>query len=345
MSDQETRREEINGYLRLALPLMAKHNIPATPKNYTTWFKHVSGSNAALTEAIDELISQGKEFTEEINDDLYWKFCAEKDEHELQKLREDIQQVLLTVLNEAAELCGETEKYGSLITHSVAKLSEDASVKEIRSVMGEILDETKAITLVGTQVQQTMEAKTVELETLQKEFEQAKAESLLDFLTNIPNRKAFNEKLVTLTAEAATEEKDLCLLIIDIDHFKKFNDEFGHIVGDEVLKFVARKINDVIRGWDFLARFGGEEFIVLLPQTPLHGATTVAENIRQYFSKAKLRAATTSKPLGKITVSIGISRFQPGEALEQFIDRADQALYLAKNSGRNLVSTESDLEP
>ena len=343
MNDQKTR-EEINGYLRLALPLMATHNIPATPNNYAIWFRYVSGSNAALTETINKLISQNKIFTEKINDDLYWKFCAEKDEHELKKLREDIQQVILAILNETNQLCGETEKYGTLITHSVAKLSEDASVKEIRSVMGEILDETKTITLVGTQVQQTMEAKTVELETLQKEFEQAKAESLQDFLTNIPNRKAFNEKLVTLTAEAAAEEKELCLLIIDIDYFKKFNDDFGHIVGDEVLKFVARKINDVIRGWDFLARFGGEEFVVLLPQTPLHGATTVAENIRHYFSEAKLRAATTSKSLGKITVSIGISSFQPGEALEKFIDRADRALYLAKNSGRNLVSTESDLE-
>lgn len=343
MSNQETR-EEINGYLRLALPLMAKHNIPVTPKNYAIWFKYVSGSDAALTETIDELISQDKKFQGAINDDLYWKFCAEKDEHELKKLREDIQQVILAILNEVSQLSGHTENYGELITHSVAKLSEDASVKEIRSVMGEILDETKTITLVGTQVHQSMEAKTVELENLQKEFEQAKAESLLDFLTSIPNRKAFNEKLVTLTAEAAAEEKDLCLLIIDIDHFKIFNDDFGHIVGDEVLKFVARKIKDVVRGWDFLARFGGEEFVVLLPQTPLHGAATVAENIRHYFSEAKLKASTTSKPLGKITVSIGISRFLPGEALEQFIDRADQALYLAKDSGRNLVLTESELD-
>lgn len=335
---------EINGYLRLALPLMTRYKIPVTPENYAVWFRYVSGSNAALTEAIDKILSEENLFTAEINSDLYWKFCAEKDEHEIQKLREDIQQVILTLLNETAQLCGETEKYGSLITHSVAKLSEDASVKEIRSVIGEIMDETKTITLVGVEVQQKMEAKTVELEMLQKEFEQAKAESLLDFLTNIPNRKAFDEKLISLTAEAASEEKELCLLMIDIDHFKQFNDDFGHIVGDEVLKFVALKIKDVIRGWDFLARFGGEEFVVLLPQTPLHGAVTVAENIRHYFSKAKLRASATSKPLGKITVSIGASCYQPGEVLEKFLDRADQALYLAKDSGRNRVSTESDLD-
>jgi diguanylate cyclase len=184
---------------------------------------------------------------------------------------------------------------------------------------------------------------TDELEALQKEFEQAKTASLVDFLTGVANRKAFDDKLAKCASEASTDKSDLCLLLIDIDHFKKFNDDYGHIVGDEVLKFVTKKTKEIVRGRDFLARFGGEEFVVILPQTPLSGAKTVAENIRAFFSEAKLTAVATSKKLGKVTVSIGAALYRPGEPLETFINRSDQALYLAKNSGRNRVATESDL--
>jgi diguanylate cyclase len=184
---------------------------------------------------------------------------------------------------------------------------------------------------------------TEELETLQKEFEQAKTASLVDFLTGVANRKAFDDTLAKCASEASTDKSDLCLLLIDIDHFKKFNDDYGHIVGDEVLKFVTKKTKEIVRGRDFLARFGGEEFVVILPQTPLSGAKTVAENIRSFFSEAKLTAVATSKKLGKVTVSIGAALYRPGEPVETFINRSDQALYFAKNSGRNCVATESDL--
>jgi diguanylate cyclase len=130
-------------------------------------------------------------------------------------------------------------------------------------------------------------------------------------------------------------------LIIDIDHFKKFNDKYGHIVGDEVLKFVAKNIRKVVRGNDLVARIGGEEFAVILPETPLMGAVTVGENVRTSIARLKLERKGKTEKLETITVSIGAAQYQPGESLENFVNRADQALYSAKNAGRNRVTAES----
>lgn len=341
--DDKKSAEELHNYVRLALPLMSKHNVPVTPRNYAVWYEYVSGSNNELCSAIDTMLEKEEIFSEEQNEILYSRFCAEKDENELRKLREDLQQVLVSVLSEVSDLSGQTEKYESLVSKSVDELSEDASTEKIKNVVSEIIVETKAIGSFGKSLQDKLKETTEELETLQKEFEQAKTAATIDFLTGVANRKAFDETLAKCTNEASSDNSDLCLLMIDIDHFKKFNDEYGHIVGDEVLKFVTKKTNEIVRGRDFLARFGGEEFVVILPQTPLSGAKTVAENIRAFFSEAKLTAVATSKKLGKVTVSIGAALYRPGEPLETFINRSDQALYFAKDSGRNRVATESDV--
>ncbi len=179
------------------------------------------------------------------------------------------------------------------------------------------------------------------LEEIQKKFVKAKDELLKDFLTGVLNRKGFTEKLENLVKNTT----DLCLLMLDIDHFKSFNDKHGHIVGDEVLKFVAKNIEKTVRGGDVVARYGGEEFVVVLPKTELMGAKAVAENIRSSFANIKLQRKNQSGDLGKITVSIGGAQFLRCENLETFINRADEALYFAKNSGRNRVATEMDMQP
>lgn len=332
------------GYARLALPLMSKHSVPVTPRNYTVWYEYVSGNNNKLSKTIDMILEKGEAFSEEKNEMLYKRFCAENGEDELRKLREDLKKVLVTILSEVSKLTGQTEKYEALVSKSVDKLSEDASVQKIRKVVNEIIIETKGIGRFGKTIKKKLKETTKELEALQQEFEQAKSASLVDFLTGVANRKAFDEKLAACASEASSEDNALCLLLIDIDHFKRFNDTYGHIVGDEVLKFVTKKTKELVRGRDFLARYGGEEFAVILPQTPLSGAMTVAENVRGFFAQTTLKAVSTSKKLGMITISIGAAQYRPGEPLENFVNRSDQALYLAKNAGRNRVATESDVE-
>ena len=329
--------------VRLALPLMSQYNIPITPRNYAVWYEYVSGNNAELRETIESMLGNTERFTDEVNDKLYQRFCAETNEEALADLRENLRQLLVDIFNQIAQLTEQAGEYEAIVSRSLNRLSGDVSIQDIRIVVDEILVETKKIGHSGKATQERLQEAAAELEVLKQEFAQAKAAALVDFLTGVPNRKAFDEAIKQSVQEAQSDTEPLSLLLVDIDHFKRFNDEYGHIVGDEVLRLVARKIEAHVRGRDFIARYGGEEFAVILPGTPVVGARTVAENIRRTISEGKLKRVKTSESLGKITISLGAAQYRVGESLESFVDRSDKALYLAKNSGRNRVATESDL--
>jgi diguanylate cyclase len=335
--------EETHGYLRLALPMMSKYDVPITPKNYDVWYQYVSGKNAELIEIIDAILKKDETFTEEINEALYRKYCMTTNESDLKRLRNDLSKMLTFVLSELSSMTDKTEKYHTVLAESITKLTEDVSLENIKFVLTEILDETTAISGCSLEIQQKFKKNTRELETLKRELEQTKREASLDFLTGVANRKTFDEHINLLTRNAAKEEKPLSLLLIDIDHFKEINESHGHLVGDEVLKFIAVKIKEFVRGRDFIARYGGEEFSVLLPLTPLNGAKILAENICQFFDQANLRVLSQSKRIGQVTLSIGVAKYNRGETVKDFIQRADRALFHAKNSGGNRVASELNL--
>ncbi len=332
--------EETASIVRLALPLMTKHKIPISPKNYTTWYYYVSGKNKELQATVNSIIENKESFSGKTNEMLYQRFFVDKYENTLNEIKENLQETLQVIVGELTEISGQTKKYESTALKSVDSLSEKMSVKDIKAVLNDVIYATREIRSSGEMTQQRLKDTTETMKVLQEEFDQAKTELLIDFLTGILNRKGFDETLERCIHETSDI---LCLLIIDIDHFKKFNDVYGHIIGDEVLRFVAKNIQKLIRGNDYVARFGGEEFTVILPKTPLLGAMTVAENIRTSFSQLKLERKGKPEQLGTITVSIGAAQYRQGESIETLISRADQALYYAKNNGRNRVATESEV--
>jgi len=336
--------EESYDYIRLALPLMSKYKIPATPQNYTIWYRYVSGKDLELAKTIDALIEKEGLFSYETNEALYKRFCSDTDESELRKIRDDLRNILLAILKEVTELTGQSEEYESFVTHSIDALSGDPSLEEIRAVISQIIEKTKTLGSFGKQVRSKLNETKEALQALRKDFERVKTEASVDFLTGLANRKAFNDALIEQMNEAVSQQKELTLLLVDIDNFKKFNDEHGHLIGDEVLKLVAKKIKEIVRGRDFLARFGGEEFAVILPQTPLEGAQVVAKSINRLFAQTVLKALHMSTTLGKVTVSVGVARYRPGELPDTLINRADRALYRAKQTGRNRVVTELDIK-
>jgi diguanylate cyclase len=133
-------------------------------------------------------------------------------------------------------------------------------------------------------------------------------------------------------------------MLTDIDHFKKFNDSYGHLTGDQVLRLVAGAVRQNVKGQDFTARYGGEEFAIILPDTTLHSATTVADHIRRTVMNKDLMKRSTGEHLGRVTVSIGIATLGPADSPQSLIERADVCLYAAKRSGRNRVIAETDPE-
>ncbi len=335
--------EKENEYVRLALPLMSKYDVPITPRNYAVWYKYVSGGSKELKKIIDMMVEKKEIFNNEKNENLYVRFCAEKNEEDLKRFRQGLQQILETILREIMDITGQTEQYETVVSKSISKLSGTVSDENIMDIINEIIDETRAMGAHGKQIQKKLNETRENLKTIQKQFEEAKTAALVDFLTGAPNRKALDDKFKQYSAEAVPGEKDMCLLLIDVDHFKKFNDKFGHVTGDEVLKFVSKKIKAIVRGRDFFARYGGEEFAVLLPHTPLSGAVTVAENVRKYFSETSIKSTSASVKLGKITVSTGAACYRADESFEDLIHRADKALYYAKNNGRNQVAAEAEI--
>ena len=160
---------------------------------------------------------------------------------------------------------------------------------------------------------------------------------MTDQLTGISNRKAFDEVLLTQVTAAAQNGEPLCLAMADIDFFKKFNDTFGHQAGDQVLRLVGRCLDGNVKGQDTPARYGGEEFAMILPNTVVDDAVKLANHIRETIQSRELVKKSTGENLGKVTMSFGITQFVLGDTPQTMIERADKALYRAKEEGRNRV--------
>lgn len=170
-----------------------------------------------------------------------------------------------------------------------------------------------------------------EAQAIKTRLQQETLRALTDTLTQLPNREAFNERLQMEHQRHLRYKNPACLALLDIDHFKQVNDQYGHLVGDRVLQYVAKKIKQSIRKTDFLARYGGEEFILIMPETQLEAAANALD---------KIRLAVANMPLdniGSVTLSAGISAFDNKEQAEHLVDQADKALYTAKGNGRNRV--------
>lgn len=138
-------------------------------------------------------------------------------------------------------------------------------------------------------------------------------------------------------AEALETNEAMSLMLTDIDHFKTFNDNFGHLTGDQVLRLVAMSVKHNVKGEDTTARYGGEEFAVILPNTILRAAVTVAEHIRRAVIAKELMKRSTGEHLGRMTISIGVATLRKGDTGQSLIERADTCLYAAKRHGRNRV--------
>ncbi|WP_343559707.1 GGDEF domain-containing protein [Kiloniella sp. b19] len=324
-----------------ALSEMAKRGIPATPQNYTLWYDHTLDRNPGLRAQIELMEEEGRPFTEEACSKLYHDFYSfDEEAEELRNASAKLQMLLQLMISQLAEAGENTEGYSNSLQNLSGELNNVTAADKIERVVTQLLSETASITEKNKLLQQELNASSDAISTLQSNLEEARTESVTDALTKIGNRRLFDEKLLECSNEAAREETELCLLLIDIDHFKAFNDTHGHRVGDEVLKFVGARLKQMVKGQDIPARYGGEEFACILPETGIDDASTLANSIREAVSKQVLRNKKTEENFGRITISIGVSKYAPGEALEAFINRADEALYRAKDQGRNRVMKE-----
>jgi diguanylate cyclase len=253
---------------------------------------------------------------------------------------EGVRHELYRILKDTAantEVAGEKASVfdRSLAGHS-QQLAQLDVPEGVRDTVTDLRIDTGTMRAVTAELAAKLRASTEEVTQLTESLQRAQSEALIDALTGLKNRRGFEQAARALELERGGFA-NTALMMVDIDHFKSVNDQHGHLLGDKVLRAIAHVLRSNIKGRDLAARFGGEEFAVLLPNTHLEGAVTLGHQIASLVSHGRIKRADGQGTIGQVTVSIGVTAAREKDSLDSLIERADAALYTAKRSGRNRV--------
>ena len=339
-----TSPKSVADIAKKVIVITAEKSVPLTPENYHVWFEYFLGTNQELTAAIDELIAANVRFSQEINERLYDTYLNRNKHELLQEVQRETQKIFTNIFRATLSTNDLASDYSDKLGKYSTALTDANDLTQIQNVIEELIQDTNQMAEVSRHLNQQLEEATSQIQTLSKQLEETKREVLLDALTGLSNRKAFDKKIDELCDKFNKTDGFFSVIMLDIDFFKKVNDLHGHQIGDEVLRIVGSQLKENLKGKDFPARYGGEEFIVLLPNTKMDKARMVAEQIRENISQKRLKIKKTGQPIGNVTVSVGVSEIRAGDTATSVVERADAALYVAKNSGRNNVKTENELQ-
>lgn len=342
-SQFDTSVEESVRVLKEVLPLMSQHCVPTIPPNYAIWYDYVTHRNDQLHREMQELLDDKAPFSADVCASIYQRYFMDELNERVSGLQESVRAAVSSVLSELGSLGSDMSHYSDVLADCGTQLSEDISPEQLQELVVSLAQETKVAHARSQEVEGSLTVMATELTELRAQVNQLSRDSMTDALTQISNRRAFDQALEAMSQESSTDGSPLCLLLADIDHFKAFNDTHGHLVGDIVLREVAQEMKQCVKGRDLLARYGGEEFAVLLPSTPLPGAMMLAESIRAIVESERLDDGAGNQ-LDPVTISMGVAQYRPGESISDLIDRADSCLYLSKDRGRNRVTGEKELE-
>ncbi len=331
---------------KYALELMERAKVWPTPLNFELWL-HVAGdSQGDLAAEIDRLLAAGSSITEEVSEELATRYLPK------QRLNEEIRDTgdqlsrELSSVSDAIRMAKQNhEVFGRTLATAGADI--DAALSDpdaIRATVGRLANATRTVHEQNTALERRLADSTAEVGRLKEHLEQVRRDATTDSLTNLANRKAFDDELEKALAEADAGGEALALAVLDIDHFKHFNDSWGHQTGDQVIRFVASVIGRAAAPPSFAARYGGEEFAIIFPGEHAKLAPRVLEEIRGEIASRALKRRSTNDDLGQITISGGYALRVPGETAEFLMERADAALYTSKRLGRNR-NTKSETPP
>jgi diguanylate cyclase len=330
-------------YLRQAVPLMVKHNISPNPLNYALWYTYVSDRMPELNIELNKTLTTYGTCPTMLSEQLFREHMI-KDEI---NGSDDIQASLIGLINDlhqhAEQAAEKTESFSTILEDSLdtLKKQEDGELSlPVESVIHALSNHTKSISETAREFQNRMEEAQAEIQALKEELNKSKQDARVDPLTNLFNRRAFDAEISQLVG-VNNSEIISSFILIDIDHFKRFNDTYGHLMGDKVLQYVGKLLKEVCPEPMLPVRFGGEEFAVLMPSTSGQEAADIAEQIRQKIQAIRIKQKKSGEVISSITASFGVSQLKVDESSEQFVERTDKALYKAKDSGRNQVQISS----
>lgn len=329
-----------------ALALLRKAQLPATPRNFELWHIHLDGKSPALSRDLQRCERTDGSVSQQDADEVYathvTKVGLSRDVVELiQRFEQEVSR-LSSVIDESGENANDAGEKLSHLSKELKQKSGDHPA--IATLLDSVISVTRTVRDANEKLEQQLAQSSDEVDTLRRNMERIQKEAMTDPLTGVKNRKTFDQEIERCVLAARKEGEPLALLMADVDHFKRFNDQWGHQTGDHVLRLVAEVMKANIKGQDTLARYGGEEFSIILPGTSLENAKMLADRMRRAIESRRLKKRRTEEDLGLVTISIGAAQWRPNELSESLIERADSCLYMAKAAGRNRVVGDDDID-
>jgi diguanylate cyclase len=324
--------------------LMRTHSESASPQSYDLWFNYLAGHRPSLNEEMREVLQRGGRISAEDCRILHDKHLSEG---RLSAHAERTGADMLVEIEQVVDLIdtaiGSTARYDQSLQAISADLADPQERTSLRDILESLVLATRDVAETNRSLEGRLKESRSEIEGLRQTLETVRSETLIDPLTGIANRKHFEETLRAAVDAARISQQPLALVVIDIDNFKRFNDAYGHLTGDQVLRLVASAMQDSLGDRATLARFGGEEFAMIVPGADLAEAKICAEKVRRNVEARELLKRSTGESLGRVTVSLGVAMLHGGESATALLERADHCMYRAKREGRNRTIADQEL--
>lgn len=339
MSVADTRPDKFEQALTLAqeaLNLLTKTRIPPIPPNYAVGYAFYDGTVREIHDVIEERLMSGHGLDESLMLALYERYVLPDGYERFRSVRSDLERLLKSILKTLRSADGDNTEFIRVLDANIQALDGAQDAQALQTIAQALLAAAREAQARNQTLAGELRAAREELKHAHDELERHRRAALIDPLTGLYNRRALEDLLTELWAAPTP----LAMLVADIDHFKKINDTYGHQVGDIVIRQVADVLRKCIRGEDYAVRYGGEEFVVVLPDTDLAGGLQVAEHIRSRVSKLRLVRKHDNLAIDAFTLSVGVTARRAGDTHETLFKRADEALYLSKSAGRNRVTSK-----
>jgi len=337
--------ERTMAFAEIALGQIKSLRQTAIPRNYEIWYVYATGHNSPLNQIINETLTRNGRLTEADLEQIYETYLSQiKTTERIDKVGARVIGEIDDVMRLINDALGMSASYDDTLSGATEKLALARDGDQVKAIVESLVKSTREMRDTNKALEDRLTLSKAEISDLQQSLEAIRAESLTDPLTGLGNRKYFDRSIDMAVHNALASAEPLSLLMFDIDHFKSFNDSYGHLTGDQVLRLVGMSLKQTIKGQDITARYGGEEFAVVLPNTGLRQALTVADHIRRAVMAKELKKKSTGEILGRVTISVGVSMLKQGDDTDALIERADACLYAAKRNGRTRVICEADPE-